>query len=321
MMSSSTRKGQKWTVEEDQQLTMEFKQQTSIHDICELHHRTASGIITRLHKLHLYPEQLDQIVKNNIQSLPLAEDEQLLSTKLETYICVLDTETTGKNIPLYHVSHSDKWSGIRLVQFAYELYKMDGSGSTTCIEKKCMIIQPDGFIIPDEVIAIHGITNTMALEKGISIHQWCQIMGELLPRVHTFVAHNMEYDSNVILSELYRYKQESTVAQWNMTTKDCTMLMGKRLVGKWSKLAALAEYCSITVPSGLHNADVDTHLCAKIYFYLRTKHISNKKHVFMISQEDREIFKVLGGRWDGVHKVWTMDEAEPFFRYAKKWLL
>ena len=48
------------------------------------------------------------------------------------------------------------------------------------------------------------------------------------------------------------------------------MIMGKRIVGKWSKLAVLAEHCSIAIPSGLHHADIDTHLCATIYFYLCT---------------------------------------------------
>lgn len=259
---SIMRKGNKWTVEEEQQLLSEFNQHKTIEEMCSFHHRTPNGILSRLHKLHLYPTESTPIPISIMENdVPLV---QPIST--ETYICVIDTETTGKDVPIYHVSYSEKWTHIRMVQFAYELYTTDG----TCIEKKCMIIKPDGFVIPEEVISIHGITNEMANEQGISIIDWCTLINELLPRVHTLVAHNIKYDSNVILSELYRYKQYSTISRWNNIKKECTMIMGKRIVGKWSKLAVLAEHCSIAIPSGLHHADIDTHLCATIYFYLCT---------------------------------------------------
>ena len=301
---TTTNKGKKWTEEEDRQLHVEIDNHTKVGTIATLHGRTMSSIVTRMRHLHLYP-RADKEDPTPIQY-----------TCPNSLICVLDTETTGKDIPLFHVSNSEKWEVIRLVQFAYELYRMDG----TLVEKKCMMIQPDGFIISDEVIAIHGISNERARLEGLPIQSMFDALSEILSRTSVLVAHNMEYDSNVILSEMYRYHQDSLIAQWNMTEKECTMLMGKRLVKRWAKLSALAELCSITVPSGLHQADVDTHLCAQVYFYLRNKHISNKKHIFPIKEEDRELFKLLGGRWDVVYKVWTMDEAEPFFRYAKKWL-
>lgn len=305
--TTMSNKGKKWTEEEDRQLHSEIDKHTTVGTIATQHGRTMSSIVARMRHLHLYPradkEELGAIPEPN--SFP------------DSLICVIDTETTGKDIPLFHVSNSEKWEVIRIVQFAYELYRMDG----TLVEQKCMMIQPDGFTISDEVIAIHGISNERAAKEGLPIQSMFDALSDILSRTSILVAHNMEYDSNVILSEMYRYHQESLIAQWNMTEKDCTMLMGKRLVKRWAKLSALAEVCSIPVPSGLHQADVDTHLCAQVYFYLRNKHISNRKHIFSIVEEDRELFKLLGGRWDAVHKVWTMDEAEPFFRYAKKWLL
>lgn len=305
--TTTTNKGKKWTEKEDCQLHVEIDKHTTVGTIATLHGRTMSSIVSRMRHLHLYPradkEELGTVPEPN--SFP------------DSLICVIDTETTGKNIPLFHVSNSEKWEVIRIVQFAYELYRTDG----TLVEQKCMMIQPDGFTISDEVIAIHGISNERAAKEGLPIQSMFDALSDILSRTSVLVAHNMEYDSNVILSEMYRYHQESLIAQWNMTEKDCTMLMGKRLVKRWAKLSALAEVCSIPVPSGLHQADVDTHLCAQVYFYLRNKHISNRKHIFPIVEEDRELFKLLGGRWDAVHKVWTMDEAEPFFRYAKKLLL
>ena len=299
-----SRKGQRWTVEEDEKLAQHIKNGSTIIEMCASHLRPKNAILSRI--------KLNNLTIENIEV-----EEEYSIKKEDEYICVIDTETTGKNVPFAHVSDSTKWESVRMVQFAYELYTKEGE----LVEKNCVIICPQHYTIPIDSISIHGITNEIAVRDGIKIYDWFLMLSTFLSRVSNIVAHNIEYDSNVILSELYRYKQFDLIQQWNKKEKECTMMMGKRYLGKWVKLAELATHCDILVPSGLHQADVDTNLCALIYFYLYKKHMSNRIHVFPISMDDKNIFKLLGGRWNSGQKVWYMDEAEPYFNYAVKWFM
>jgi hypothetical protein len=69
----------------------------------------------------------------------------------------------------------------------------------------------------------------------------------------------------------------------------------------------------------LHQADVDTKLCADIYFYLCSKNISNKRYDLTSRYEDKEILKLLGAKWDGNKKTWYIYESEPYVNYVVKW--
>jgi DNA polymerase III epsilon subunit-like protein len=253
------------------------------------------------------------ITDSDIDSVGSYEEEQF-----DNCIMVCDTETTGKDIPFASVTDSKKWEKIRLVQFAYELY----TENHEFIKKGCWIIRPDGFTIPKDAADIHGITTELALEKGVPIEVVFTWLDVHLPRVATIVAHHMKYDDNVIQSELFRYQRTDVYTQWKHVNKDCTMLMGKRYLGRNIKLAVLAEQCGITVNHDtLHEADADTAVCAEIYFFLLQRYISNQSTIFTISHDDRDVFKLLGGQWDAGQKVWTMDQAEPYYTYALKWFM
>ena len=236
-------------------------------------------------------------------------------TPLTNCILVIDTETTGKDVPFVSVTNSSKWAGIRLVQFGYELYTEDHQ----LIHKGCWIIRPDGFTIPEETTAIHGISTEQACQEGVPIDTVFTWLELYLPSVTTLVAHNMEYDNNVMLSELFRYHRTELFTLWQQTNKDCTMLMGKRYLGRSLRLGVLAHQCGLVVPEGLHRADVDVAVCAQIYLFLLQICVSNQKTVFTISHADREVFKLLGGKWNAGQQVWTMDESEPYYKYAINW--
>ena len=306
------RTGSVWSKEEEDRLRSEVERGFSIQSICRSHFRSKGSIMDRMKKCNV-PFRRAQ----SYEPIDIDVEEDLSVLEEPTLICIFDTETTGKDIPFASVSDSAKWSCIRLVQFAYELYQPDG----TLVEKRCFLLRPEGFIIPPESISIHGITQELATKEGIDMKEFIDCLTALLPKVQTLVAHNLEYDTNVIQSELYRAQQFIVLDEWKRKETECTMLMGKRYIGRWAKLAVLAEQCDISIPKGLHQADVDTKLCATIYFYLRNKHMSNQKHSFRISMDDRSVFKLLGGKWDAGQKVWTMDEAEPYFRYAKQWFM
>lgn len=181
---------------------------------------------------------------------------------------VFDTETTGFPLKMFKATSKNifNWNTCRIVQIAWEVYT--DVASEMPIASKCYTIRPSGFTIPAESSAIHGITHDEAIEQGIPLMDVIdEFMSDIvMHEIQTIVAHNMSFDSNAILSEMYRAKSDYTSA-WLVLNKYCTMMKGARRGGQWQKLETL--YQALIGPLDqdtlLHRADVDTKLCAAIY--------------------------------------------------------
>jgi hypothetical protein len=90
------------------------------------------------------------------------------------------------------------------------------------------------------------------------------------------------------------------------------------ITGSNTKLDILYDMCFKKKPDGtLHTADVDTRLCAELYFYLIDQR--EKRVYFHINFSDNEIAKHLGARWDTCKKLWYVYESNRFMPYLKKW--
>ena len=182
---------------------------------------------------------------------------------------IFDTETTG--LPLsFNVSACpltlDNWNKCRMVQIAWRIYNTKNE----LIVSKCHIVKPDGFYIPILSTAIHKITTEAALEVGLPISK---ILTELFTDIDAHdvdqvVAHNIKFDDNVILSEIYRAKDDYLISIWKSLKKHCTMISNKSLFGgRWPKLHVLYEKVVGPVENvnKLHDAAEDCRLCAEIY--------------------------------------------------------
>jgi DNA polymerase-3 subunit epsilon len=111
---------------------------------------------------------------------------------------VLDFETTGlipRNIKL---SKATCLLFPRVVQAAWNF-----NGTT-----KYYYVKPVGFEIPQESINVHGITDEIAFKEGIGIKELLVMIMSDIHSCSCIVAHNAEYDYNILLSELYRLEQE-----------------------------------------------------------------------------------------------------------------
>ena len=88
-----------------------------------------------------------------------------------------DTETTGlpKN---WKAPVTDIQNWPRLVQLAYLLYDQQGNK----ISGGDFIIQPDGFTIPAEAAAIHGISTEKANREGVALMTVLQDFQTLINR-------------------------------------------------------------------------------------------------------------------------------------------
>jgi DNA polymerase-3 subunit alpha len=180
-------------------------------------------------------------------------------------ILILDTETTGLPPRNTNPAMYTKWDMCRVVQIAWHIYDQHGNLE----EKVCMLVKPT-FQIPESSTAIHGITQEMAEKEGVPMWKVLDMLGARLPRISHLVAHNLEFDRKVILSEMARYNDMEMYNVFNSVTGVCTMLTNTLPGQRWPKLVDLYKRLFEREPEGrLHQADTDVQLCADIYFRTR----------------------------------------------------
>jgi DNA polymerase III epsilon subunit-like protein len=111
---------------------------------------------------------------------------------------VVDTETTGLIDSIGgrpHYSHYKKYP--RIVSIAWAIIK-DGY----IVDIDYYIIKPQGYNIPNS--DFHGITQENAMSNGKSLEFVLNMFIIALSSVDAICAHNLEFDLNIILSEIYR---------------------------------------------------------------------------------------------------------------------
>lgn len=199
-------------------------------------------------------------------------------TDQDCNVLIFDTETTGLpprglQFKRAHSGNFLAWRSCRIVQIAWEVRDMKG----VILTRESFLINPDGFDIPEQATAIHGITTERAKAEGVQMHSVIsKLMSDISTwNVHIVVAHNIDFDSNVLLAEMYTLQMSNEKAIWKAMKKECTMRMGTLPGKRWSKLSVLYEsICGPIVPEvleKLHDAATDVSLCADIYFALLKK--------------------------------------------------
>jgi len=116
-----------------------------------------------------------------------------------------DTETTG--VPKDYrapVTDSENWP--RLVQLAW-IFQAAGEPDQVGND----IIYPDGFKIPEDASAIHGITTEIAKEKGVPLANTLSKFLNLVDRADLMVGHNISFDINIVRAEIHRVKLDDAL--------------------------------------------------------------------------------------------------------------
>jgi DNA polymerase III epsilon subunit-like protein len=198
-------------------------------------------------------------------------------------VIVFDTETSGlpstTNIPT-------------IVQFSYVKFDME----TGRIEKEVdfVIEQPTGFVIPEEAINIHRVTNEMCAEKGVPILGVLNQFVEDTEDCFRVIGHNIQFDMDRVASVFNKmtnskhpedirkfYERKLKYMAYQMQPKTfCTMkksiefcsIMKTSASGKqykkFPKLVELYETLFACKPTGLHNSLVDVYACLRCYVAL-----------------------------------------------------
>jgi len=145
-------------------------------------------------------------------------------------------------------------------------------------------VLPDGFVIPEESSKIHGITHEEAIHTGVSIafvmEKLCSDIKQYSPK--RLVAHNIDFDYHVIMSELYRMttRPDYLIDFFSTAKTVCTMLLGRDVCRiskdgkqfkqfKNPKLSELYYFYFLEELKGAHSADIDTQACLKCYNRMR----------------------------------------------------
>jgi len=186
-----------------------------------------------------------------------------------TQALFFDTETTG--LPVWN-EPSEGPNQPHIVELAAKLVDLD---SREIIAELNTIIKPDGWVIPDEVSAIHGITTDKALADGMPEHDALNQFMTLWRQSNFRVAHNQSFDERIIRIAIKRFLTEEVADQWKAGEKQCTGLITKPLMQmlpknkygyKMPKLSEAYEHYMGKPMENAHRAMSDVDACMAVYF-------------------------------------------------------
>ncbi len=193
-------------------------------------------------------------------------------------VVVFDTET--QNLPRFKLPSSDPTQP-HLVQLAAEL--CDPAGAV--LESMNVIIRPDGWTIPAEAAAIHGISTERALDEGIPEVDAVAMFLVLSGRAGLRVAHNLSFDDRIMRIAMLRAGIErAQIERIERGPSACTLKLAdaimklpptERMVAAGftkSKPPNLAEALMHFVQEThdkAHDAMADVIACRRIYFAIQ----------------------------------------------------
>lgn len=189
-----------------------------------------------------------------------------------TYL-FFDTETTGvpKN---YKAPSSDleNWS-CRLVQLSW-IVKNDKQEE---LSRGNFIIKPDGFEIPAEASAIHGISTERAMAEGLELKKVVYYFLGACRLSDVLVGHNVSYDVHVVGAEMIRcfqkdYIETQETIDTMLASVDFCKIPGK-FGFKWPKLMELHQKLFGCDFDNAHDSSADIAATEKCFWELKKRGI------------------------------------------------
>lgn len=183
---------------------------------------------------------------------------------------VFDTETTGVinyKMPITHPSQP------RIVQLGALLTDTAGlvKGELN------VLIKPDGWTIPAEATAIHGISTEDCAKYGIPIRSALGMFNLWLFDGIRLIAHNDDFDHGLVKSECARLGKESILEG---KERFCTMKAATPLLKipgprgfKWPKLQELHKFLFEKEFENAHSAMDDVRACARCFFEMEKRNL------------------------------------------------
>ncbi|MBI0530893.1 3'-5' exonuclease [Sphingomonas sp. TX0522] len=189
-------------------------------------------------------------------------------------ILFFDTETTGffnDRVPVDHASQP------HLVQLAALLCQPDGAE----VMSVSLIVNPS-VPIPTQASNVHGITDAIAAERGVTPDMAVDLFAHLYRLADTVVAHNIKFDKGIMEAAIAR--RHGKVLRLSKPLF-CTMEAASPIVNlpptdrmlaagfdkpKPPKLEECIRHFFDEALDGAHDALIDVAACRRVYFHLKT---------------------------------------------------
>ena len=192
-------------------------------------------------------------------------------------ILFFDTETTGFFMDREPVDHPGQ---PYIVQLAAELRDHYGKS----IAGFNFVVDPGiGEIsIPERASAVHGITDEVAVQLGVSAEFALSAFTHLYQRADLVCAHNIKFDRGVIEAAIARHYRKVMPLRKPLfcTMEAATPIINlpptERMVAagfnkpKPPKLEECVRHFFGEDHSGAHDAMADVSACARVYFHLQS---------------------------------------------------
>ena len=202
--------------------------------------------------------------------------EQQFQELLQDSILFFDTETTGtpRN---YKAPVSDSYNWPRLVQLAWLM--VDKSGHA--LKQKSVIIKPDGFSIPSDASAVHGIATERAQRDGLPLSEVLEEFVTDLSFAEKVVGHNLDFDRHIVGAELYRLGMDHNalmtkpaICTMKSSTDFCAIPSNSVYGGyKWPSLQELYRKLFNRDFTDAHDALADITATKECFFELKRRGI------------------------------------------------
>jgi DNA polymerase-3 subunit epsilon len=190
-----------------------------------------------------------------------------------------DTETTG--LPLFR-EPSEHPGQPHIVQLAAALVNMETRATVASID---VIVRPDGWTIPDQVAAIHGITTERAMDEGVPEPLALDMLLDLWGGRRLRIAHNEPFDARIVRIAAKRHRADMA-DPWEAGKAECTAQMAtpilklpptpKMIAAGFTKFktANLGEAYQHFLGKQLedaHSAMPDVQACMAVYFAIKER--------------------------------------------------
>jgi DNA polymerase-3 subunit epsilon len=182
-------------------------------------------------------------------------------------ILFYDTETTG--LPLFK-EPSEHPGQPHIVQLAAALVD---ENTRKIIQSIDLIIKPDGYEIPEEMTAIHGIDTAFASAYGVSFIHAMSVFLHLWDGQKR-VAYNESFDARIVRIAQHRLGvSEKNLDEWKLAPAECCMKMANQhtKLGKFPKLIEAYRHFFGEDFDNAHSAMADVKACIAVYFAIKDK--------------------------------------------------
>lgn len=140
----------------------------------------------------------------------------------KSMVLVFDVATNG--FPVYGTPSGDD-SQPHMVELAARLYTEGGS----LISDFVAVVRPDGWDIPAEAYAVHGIKVDYAAEYGVAEKEALDAFLIMHDQAAVRVGHGVSFDNQILRTAIKRYIDDEKADQFKAAPSECTAALTKIL--------------------------------------------------------------------------------------------